>query len=249
MLKFIDLTGQRFGKLLVVESVVRPEHIKGGKKYWLCKCDCGNNVITSGSNLRNDHTESCGCGRVQDITGKVFSRLTVIKQVQRPENVKNKESYWMCKCECGKEIIVNSGSLKNGHTNSCGCYHLDKISIKHGQAAINSLINGYIRSAKERNLDFDLSKEEFLNLTKQNCYYCGKEPSQISTNKSKINNGIYIYNGVDRVDSSVGYTLDNCVPCCKQCNIAKMTQSKTDFLSWVKRIYEYSFLNKNIITN
>lgn len=55
--KFIDLTGQRFGRLLVL-------HYNGGIKYrayWWCRCDCGTEDSIQGKLLRNGHTSSCGC--------------------------------------------------------------------------------------------------------------------------------------------------------------------------------------------
>lgn len=56
--KFIDLTGQRFGRLSVVE---RKENNKHCNTMWLCQCDCGNEHIVCGSNLRRGDTKSCGC--------------------------------------------------------------------------------------------------------------------------------------------------------------------------------------------
>ncbi len=58
MSKFIDLTGQHFGSLTVVE---RSENAKDGGAKWLCKCDCGNESIVSAGNLKSGHTQSCGC--------------------------------------------------------------------------------------------------------------------------------------------------------------------------------------------
>ena len=58
MPKKIDLTGQRFGRLLVIREAGRD---RWGKVTWLCKCDCGNEIVVSGDNLRREHTQSCGC--------------------------------------------------------------------------------------------------------------------------------------------------------------------------------------------
>lgn len=58
MAKLIDLTGQRFGRLVVIE---RAENAKNGKAKWLCLCDCGNNTIVLGTHLNSGHTQSCGC--------------------------------------------------------------------------------------------------------------------------------------------------------------------------------------------
>lgn len=52
--------------------------------------------------------------------------------------------------------------------------------------------------------------------------------------------GNYLYNGIDRKDSSIGYLLENCVSCCSKCNQIKMDMSETDFLSHVTKIYRYS---------
>src|SRR5215471_1520917 len=58
-MKFIDLTGKRFGRLTVIErsafqsSPIHPE--------WLCQCDCGNETLVRGQHLRNGNTKSCGC--------------------------------------------------------------------------------------------------------------------------------------------------------------------------------------------
>lgn len=62
MSKFIDLTGQRFGRLLVLE---RAPSNKEGKAMFTCKCDCGNIVYVLGKNLRNQHSKSCGCSSVE----------------------------------------------------------------------------------------------------------------------------------------------------------------------------------------
>lgn len=57
-MRFIDLTGQRFGKLTVVE---RAENTKEGKAKWLCRCECGKTTTVTRSNLRSGQTTSCGC--------------------------------------------------------------------------------------------------------------------------------------------------------------------------------------------
>lgn len=56
--------------------------------------------------------------------------------------------------------------------------------------------------------------------------------------------GYYIYNGIDRVNSDLGYSVKNCVTCCKDCNTAKMNMSIKDFLSMIERIYKKHFKNK-----
>ena len=75
--KFIDLTGQRFGRLTVIERKVS----NAGFVTWLCQCDCGNQTIVRGNSLRSGHTTNCGCVRREKITqrslihGKSHTRL------------------------------------------------------------------------------------------------------------------------------------------------------------------------------
>lgn len=71
-------------------------------------------------------------GIFQDLTGQKFNRLTVLKRVDKPLNVKKEQSYWLCKCDCGNERILDSYAFKSGKTKSCGCYHREKQTI-HGK--------------------------------------------------------------------------------------------------------------------
>lgn len=59
--------------------------------------------------------------KLNDLTGKKFNRLTVIKRI---ENNKHNQSQWLCKCDCGNMVVVVAAHLKNGHTKSCGCIGL-----------------------------------------------------------------------------------------------------------------------------
>ena len=142
--KIQDLTGQRFGKLKVVERT--EDHISpSGYKYvmWRCQCDCGNFINVRTTDLKNNHTQSCGClhkemlskAKLIDLTGQVYERLTVIKRVDdyiSPSG--SHQVQWLCKCKCGKEVIVTGNNLKNGNSKSCGCYNrelLTKTNLTH----------------------------------------------------------------------------------------------------------------------
>lgn len=92
----------------------------------------------------------------------------------------------------------------------------------------------YQRIAKNRNLEFSLTKDEFYKLTKENCWYCGKEPSQIKKDHKCKN--YYLYNGIDRWDNAKGYIWKNCVPCCGMCNKMKSILSEEIFINHVRKI-------------
>lgn len=76
---------------------------------------------------------------------------------------------------------------------------------------------------KSWGVGFQLTRRQFDRLVQENCLYGGESPDPL--------------NGIDRVDNSIGYTQENCVPCCAQCNRAKSNLSKDVFLAWVTRVY------------
>lgn len=165
-----------------------------------------------------------------DITGKRFGTLVAV----RPTNVRsNGNMQWECLCDCGKTHIADIQHLKNGKIKNCGCKPSNTKDF--GTSSFNRVLKAYKTNARKRNLEFSLTEEEFRNITSNNCYYCGVTPS-MSTYADK-SNGYYIYNGVDRVDNSMGYVSGNCVPCCSNCNRAKMALSYDDFIDLIRRIY------------
>lgn len=129
---FIDLTGQRFGRLMVIS---RAENNKHGDAMWNCVCDCGNTHIVNGNNLKKGTTQSCGCLAKEQATarllkciseshkgiiGKKFGHLTVVRKT---DEIKNKGVVWECKCDCGNPQILKrtTGELNAGRRLSCGC--------------------------------------------------------------------------------------------------------------------------------
>lgn len=75
-MKFIDLTGQKFGRLTVIK---RAENTSS-QNLRLCQCDCGNTTIVHASKLKSNHTRSCGCYKTEraknlNKTHGMFGRL------------------------------------------------------------------------------------------------------------------------------------------------------------------------------
>jgi len=184
-------------------------------------------------------------------SGDKFNKLTAIKyEFTKTYGKCNYHYHWLFKCDCGKEKIIASNSVLKGLTTSCGCVHSEISSNVYKEinkdkfptvGAINRLYASYKHGAESRNYCFELTKGEFIKLLSNNCYYCNRIPEQIAYNKKKTD--YLIYNGIDRVNNELGYTLDNIVTCCKHCNRAKMSLSKEQFLQLIKDIYNNLNLN------
>ncbi|KKN18902.1 hypothetical protein LCGC14_0951220 [marine sediment metagenome] len=160
--------------------------------------------------------------------GDRFGSLVIIKKVNRKS--------WICRCDCGNTIqLFTSGLTKYGRR-SCGCFLSRKLSDR--EHAINILWSRYHVKAEKRNLKFSLSKEKFIDLVFNSCNYCGQIPNvPVKRNGKRLAE----YNGIDRIDSSIGYTNDNSVTCCWTCNRAKGNLSIDQFKRWIKQLYINAF--------
>ena len=102
--------------------------------------------------------------------------------------------------------------------------------------ALNRLFYTYKRNSKIKRIEFNLSINLFKKITSSRCIYCGKTPTNIVKDNIKGNMSSYQYNGIDRVDNTLGYTTSNCVPCCKLCNYTKNNLTQKNFMDWIKRV-------------
>ena len=125
-----NLTGQRFGKLVVKKF----SHKNQNRYYWLCVCDCGIQKAIRSDHLGKNDTISCGHTRthLKNIIGQKFGNLVVISK----SVFKNGRSFWKCRCSCGRELIIDGANLKSGNTRSCG--HLTYVS-KSERSFLNKL--------------------------------------------------------------------------------------------------------------
>lgn len=90
----------------------------------------------------------------------------------------------------------------------------------------------YQRSAQSRHIPFELPFSVFCDLILMECIYCGTEPH---STRILFQKEYYYYQGIDRVDSDKGYTIDNCVPCCSGCNMRKGSLTVAQFLEREKQ--------------
>jgi hypothetical protein len=122
---------------------------------------------------------------------------------------------------------ISRGRYKKGHRSS-----IEKIDI------YATLRHRYKKDASSRGYSFELTKEQFNDIVIKPCFYC----SSTKESKQMYNNwGLIYYTGIDRVDNTKGYIIENCVPCCKQCNIKK----KAITPDIIKKAYHFLFGMKN----
>jgi hypothetical protein len=124
--------GQRFGKLTVLAFA----GVRNRNRYWVCRCDCGNETAVREHRLLHGKTRSCACLRREarmpngerrlNLVGWRSGRLVVIAFAE--QRGAERKTYWRCRCDCGAEVVVWGGNLTRSHTHSCGCLQRDLAS-------------------------------------------------------------------------------------------------------------------------
>lgn len=149
--KVDDITGQKFNRLTAI-CFLRLDRT-GACRYWLFRCDCGNEKEIDKYNVRKGYVKSCGCYNSEqtslrfykDYTGKRFGAFTVIEKSPRAY-------YWVCKCDCGEIREIKTGVLK--YQKSCGCLtyqnNLEKALKRHDISGLKINHLTAIRFDKEK---------------------------------------------------------------------------------------------------
>lgn len=173
--------------------------------------------------------------------GKIFGQLTVVSKAPKRLHLKNKAHRYECICICGKRVEVNGGALRFGHVKSCGCSRKNFSD----RPAFKQLFANYRCQAEARDLQFELTIEEFEKLTLGPCFYCGAE----RTRTAKKRNSSYQYNGVDRYDNDKGYIIENCVSACGTHNHMKCDRSHEEFVAACRAVVNHFSVTKTVGSN
>lgn len=184
------------------------------KVQWVCECQCEKHTIkpVNAKDLKAGTSTNCGCQRLITIATKSDQK---IHQRDEKGNIVLKRCSRCHEWKALTDFWKNS-TCKDGYHNECiQCYNTAK----------ENRYNIYKKGAKNRKLKFQISKEEFYYLTSQPCYYCGTLEN---------------YKGLDRIDSTKHYTIDNLVPCCTICNRMKLNYTQQDFLNHIQKIAKYN---------
>lgn len=172
MSKAIDITGQRFGNIIITKRVESDKH---GQAQFEYLCDCGNLKIGRGIDIRNGKITSCGCKKKErmsknqiDISGNTYHDLTAIKY---DHTEKSGRTIWLFKCQCGKEILKGRNDVISGKTTNCGC----KTTLLKSQAKrileIPGTIYNYLQVLNPAFQENEIGDSYYW----YKCLLCGKE--------------------------------------------------------------------------
>lgn len=256
-----DRSGEVVGTVTVLE---RYGTDMKGVAVWKCRCECKEvfavsstalNAVVKGRQLtvcpvcreevvKEHRLEVKRQRRVSKKRAEgVYGNYTIVPHIQGTGDD------YAVRCDCGYEHVISLGHLKavkkqaevtgeKQHCRSCG----SSVRVLNAEKPHSSLLyRYYLRyrgTAKKHKRVFKLTLEEFTELVHSPCRYCGVDTDMKRVTRDKAT---VMFNamGIDRVDSSIGYELGNCVPCCSHCNRMKLDRSEEDWLAKVKRVYEH----------
>lgn len=190
----------------------------------------------------------------KDLTGLKFADWTVLSYSHN----EGKIAFYNCKCSCGVEQVVRGYNLKAGRSKSCvkcgqkrtkdSLIGKDKSKYEPKIMTKMRIMREYTYRSKNKKRLFELTFQQFDFLISQNCHYCGiapstyvnktNESSRLQIRQERYDAGWVYYNGIDRVDSEKGYTINNVVTCCETCNKAKLDMTVTEFKTWIQRVFK-----------
>lgn len=180
--------------------------------------------------LKNQKSKSRDRLMEKKYIGKVYGSKKIIQHL----GIKNKHRLWLTECiNCGHKLNNRIEYLKKFPNSRC----INCKNRKKGCTGALYVFNEYIASAKKRNLIFDISLQEFMEITSKNCTYCGAEPRL--HNRTNLKYSEFYCTGIDRIDNTKGYIKENCVSCCKTCNSLKLDRSIDEFKIHIKQLIEF----------
>lgn len=142
------------------------------------------------------------------------------------------------RCDCGTEVERFKSNIFDGKSTqcqSCGFKAMGATKTNNYDLdwKMNRVFGHYKTRAKTKGRSFSLTREQAWGLSQQSCYYCGQAPSL----SVMVSQGGFNFQGLDRIDSSRDYHLNNVRPCCWDCNSAKKTMGDDEFKEWVIGVY------------
>lgn len=241
----VDRKGQTYGVYAVL-GFSRYSNTPGGVKtfFWNMRCnECGSEFEKQYRKTlpRDKRCPECppSVSEKFDIRGQRFDSLIVLDDQPRREF-----DCWKfkCRCDCGNTVWKLGNVLTHKPTGtkivelrSCGCRRKEYDQMVAG----NHLAAGYRCDAEKRGISMELTNQEIIDLTMQCCVYCSAKPSRVFKVERKDEVVERLCNGIDRKRSDQPYTTENCVPCCKTCNILKGKMAFDDWTAYLNRVVNH----------
>jgi len=235
MPKFVNLTGEKFGRLEVLHL---DKETKDKRTRWIVNCSlCNIKFSIRSNNLISSKVQRCGQCRLtpdeSEWIGKTIGDFTILKFDGFYGKIKT--GWWIAKHKDGSIRKIKTSSLKDKRA----LKHLNKDNVN---SSICELYRKYKYGASKRNLTFELELNDFSCLIFDNCFYCESEPSNIQKSKNKNRYPIK-YNGIDRKNNLIGYTKENVVTSCITCNRAKSNLTYESWINYIQKLTN-SFMKK-----
>ena len=234
----IDLSNEKYD---VIEVII--EKYKDSKKtnlynyVMICK-DCGHIIKIAKSSFKQ-YTTCAKCNQTKYYNDFVGFENIAFKVIDFEKSI-NGRLYYKVQCKnCNSILIMRKDNILKATKCHCiNCIGNNRTPSKFGP--LNVYKYYYKEGARSRGFNWEISDEEFYDIISKPCLYCCSEPKTIQSLKRyiKVKESINV-NGVDRLDSNLGYTIENCVPCCSMCNRMKMNYTLNDFVNHVYKISNY----------
>lgn len=214
------IIGEKFGMLKVLRRADTDFITKSGKPepQYECLCDCGNTCLaTRHYLLYNPRTQNCGCinpSKFKDMIGLKFGKLKVISRAPDRYISGKQVTMWNCHCDCGNDTVVSGHSLRNHHTESCGC-GIREASLKHGDTGTKLYREwcGIKRRCYNQNhhsyKDYGARGITMCDEWKDD-YLAFKTWAETQPNYEEFLNSKKLKLSIDRINNNKGYSPDNC---------------------------------------
>jgi hypothetical protein len=149
---------------------------------------------------------------MENLVGKKFNRLTVMEYVRTD---KHYNSYWLCKCDCGNEVVITAGRLRTGHSKSCGCYMRERskeLCIKRNTTHGKSKSRLYSIWTGMKRRCFNVNDSDYIRwYGSRGITVCDEWKNNFQAFYDwAMSNGYSDELTIDRIDNDGNYEPDNC---------------------------------------
>lgn len=230
-----NFIGRKFNNLTILSSG-DVNYRKNRMRFCLCKCVCGKEKFLSISLVMGGHVKSCGCRGEMNKIGQKFNYLTVIEK-----KLSNNGPKWLCRCDCGKEVLTTYSNLKFGCISSCGCKRIKGCQV-YNWNGYGEFSGKFFSGIKSRSRicghEFNLTKEYIWDLFLKQNRKCALSGLLLLFNSQhgKIDGNA----SLDRIDSSKGYIEGNVQWIHKHINKMKMEFEQKYFIEMCRKITEHN---------